>query len=70
MLNRDGYKVGYTGKPKAWRGVLRDEKGAIVFMTIRTYHNRDASSSWHDGAQEVVYEILDWARRTNRKRAA
>src|ERR1700761_547779 len=49
-MSRNAFRIGFAGEPKAWKGVLRDLNGAIVWLCPHTHDHREHDHSRHQSA--------------------
>ncbi|MGV7354152.1 hypothetical protein PJM47_26255 [Mycobacterium kansasii] len=54
--------IGFAGRSGAWRGVLRDESGAVVAECGHSHPNRDGASSYKSAAIPCMKQIVKAAR--------
>lgn len=54
--------IGFTGHSGAWRGVLRDENGAVVAECGHSHPNRDGASTYKSAAIPCMKQIVKAAR--------
>lgn len=52
-------KVGVTGGPGAWVGVLRGPKRRVLWSCGHTHVNRDMTTTWNVSARDCAAVVLD-----------
>src|SRR5262245_51644906 len=58
MSNRDALRVSYTGRARAWKGVLRDQRGEIVWICSHAHQSRDYTSRMAVAAIDCALDEL------------
>lgn len=61
MSDGVGFRIGSTGAPSAWTGVVRDAKGHIVATCGHSHPNRDNASTYKTAAVPCIKQLVSAA---------